>query len=435
MLDSRPHAAPLLAERFLAVRSASLDLCRGWSAEDMGLQSMPDASPTKWHLAHTSWFFEAMVLAAPQRPGARSYTPCDARYFQLFNSYYEALGPRHPRAQRGVLSRPNLDEVLAYRHHVDTAMAALLDAAATPDAQPWSELATTVELGLQHEMQHQELMVTDLMHAFSLNPLHPALWSAGDAACPCTVADEPGEPTPDARSHAPPAWLEHAGGLVHVGSPSSGDGSSHAGFAFDNETPRHPVWLQPYALADRPVSCADWLGFIRDGGYRRPELWLSDGWARVQAEGWSAPIYWYASPLEPGYTVFGPRGLAPLSPDAPVSQLSYYEADAYARWAGARLPTEFEWETMACDLAATGGLPGAGQVWEWTASAYLSYPGFRPWAGAAGEYNGKFMAGQMVLRGGSLATPAAQRRIGYRNFFPPAARWQFSGLRLARDMA
>jgi ergothioneine biosynthesis protein EgtB len=292
-------------------------------------------------------------------------------------------------------------------------------------------------------------MVTDLLHAFSLNPLRPALWAAAASAAAAAAAAgdvttgpcfEPAAgPIVDAAT--PPAWLTHPGGLVQIGSPSTGDGSSHAGFAFDNETPRHPVWLQPCALADRPVNCADFLTFMRDGGYQRAELWLSEGWAQVQAQGWRAPAGWQVVDCEAGtgtgtgigYAVFGPLGLAALQPTAPVSQLSYFEADAYARWAGARLPTEFEWEALAADL--TGALPGAGQVWEWTASAYLPYPGFRPWAGAAGEYNGKFMAGQMVLRGGSRATPTAQRRIGYRNFFPPGARWQFSGLRLARNSA
>jgi ergothioneine biosynthesis protein EgtB len=403
-----------LLGRLHQVRVTSLALARDWSAEDMALQSMPDTSPAKWHLAHTSWFFEALVLRVAD-PG---YVARDERYFYLFNSYYEALGARHPRPQRGLLSRPDLAEVLAYRAHVDAAMAGVLRAA-SPELQ--AQVRDTIVLGLQHEMQHQELMVTDLLHAFSLNPLRPALWP--------DLAKAPVHPTPfdeggDARRG--PGWLSHAGGKVEVG---------HAGhtFAFDNETPRHTVWLQPYQIADRPVSCADYLGFIRDGGYRRPDCWLSEAWATIQREGWQAPPYWVPSG-DTEFDVFGPAGLTRLDPTAPVAQLSYFEADAYARWAGARLPTEFEWETAAASsVALPAGLPGAGQVWEWTGSAYLPYPGFKPWAGAAGEYNGKFMLNQMVLRGGSWATPAAQKRIGYRNFFAPAARWQFSGLRLARD--
>lgn len=399
-----------LLERYRQVRSTSLALARDWSAEDMALQSMPDASPAKWHLAHTSWFFEALVLRAAD-PG---YVARDERYFVLFNSYYEALGARHPRPQRGLLSRPDLTEVLAYRAHVDAAMTGLLTGASP---QRLAALGDTIVLGLQHEMQHQELMVTDLLHAFSLNPLRPALWHDLSAAPVHPAARR----TPGDRPHAM-EWIQHTGGKIDVG-------HAGAGFAFDNELPRHPVWLGPYRLADRPVSCGDYLDFIRDGGYRRADCWLSEAWATVQRDGWQAPLYWVPRD-DGGFDIFGPAGLAPLDPQAPVSQLSYHEAEAYARWAGARLPTEFEWEAAA---QATGGLPGAGEVWEWTGSAYLPYPGFKPWAGAAGEYNGKFMLNQMVLRGGSWATPVAQKRNGYRNFFPPGARWQFSGLRLARD--
>ena len=415
-----------LLDRFQQVRSASLALTQGWSAEDMALQSMPDASPAKWHLAHTSWFFEALVL----RPADPSYVARDERYFYLFNSYYEALGARHPRPQRGLLSRPDLAEVLAYRAHVEAAMADLL-AAASPELL--ARLGDTIVLGLQHEMQHQELMVTDLLHAFSLNPLRPPLWpDLAKAPLRPAVVDA----AVDTQRGA--GWLSHFGGKVEVG-------HFGPGFAFDNEAPRHTVWLQPFQIADRPVSCGDYLGFICDGGYRRPDCWLSEAWATIQREGWQAPPYWVARD-DGDFDVFGPGGLAPLDSHAPVSQLSYYEADAYARWAGARLPTEFEWEAAAqapggeqmglpaaSSDASPAGLPAAGQVWEWTGSAYLPYPGFKPWAGAAGEYNGKFMLNQMVLRGGSWATPAAQKRIGYRNFFAPAARWQFSGLRLARD--
>jgi ergothioneine biosynthesis protein EgtB len=400
-----------LLGRFQQVRSASLALTQGWSAEDMALQSMPDASPAKWHLAHTSWFFEALVLRVAE-PG---YVARDERYFYLFNSYYEALGARHPRPHRGLLSRPDLAEVLAYRAHVDAAMAGLLHKASPELLARWGD---TIVLGFQHEMQHQELMVTDLLHALSLNPLRPALWpEMAKASIRPTTRDDGGNP------QRAPGWFSHGGGKVEVG-------HAGAGFAFDNETPRHAVWLQPFQVADRPVSCGDYLGFIRGGGYRRPDRWLSEAWATIQREGWQAPVYWVPRD-DAEFDVFGPAGLTRLDPAAPVSQLSYFEADAYARWAGARLPTEFEWEASAA--GRPDGLPGAGQVWEWTGSAYLPYPGFKPWAGAAGEYNGKFMLNQMVLRGGSWATPAAQRRIGYRNFFAPAARWQFSGLRLARD--
>jgi ergothioneine biosynthesis protein EgtB len=409
--DGTPLAVDLLGQ-YHEVRRASLALSAGWTPEDQALQSMPDASPVKWHLAHTSWFFEALLL----RPSLPSYQAFDERYFRLFNSYYEALGPRHPRPQRGLLSRPDHAQVLAYRAHVDAAMSDLLEMA---DADLRARITPTLVLGLQHEMQHQELMVTDLLHAFSLNPLRPALW-ADVALAPAGPASHGSDVDP---LH-PSGWTPHAGGKVDVGH----DG---LGFAFDNELPRHPVWLQPYALGDRPVNGADVLAFIRDGGYRRPELWLSDAWATVQREGWQAPAYWVAGLDDDDYDVFGPNGLATLDPQAPVSALSYFEADAYARWAGARLPTEFEWEAAA---SLSGSLGGAGQVWEWTGSAYLPYPGFRPSPGPASEYNGKFMLNQMVLRGGSWATPAAQKRIGYRNFFPPGARWQISGLRLARDL-
>jgi ergothioneine biosynthesis protein EgtB len=400
-----------LLARYQQVRGASLALARDWSAEDLALQSMPDASPGKWHLAHTSWFFEALVL----RIADPAYQARDERYFYLFNSYYEALGARHPRPQRGLLSRPDLAEVLAYRAHVDAAMAALLSAA-SPELL--NRLGDTIVLGLQHEMQHQELMVTDLLHAFSLNPLRPALWAdpAQTPVHPAVGGATPGRPHPA-------SWIRQAGGKVEVGHGGHG-------FAFDNESPRHPVWLQSFEIADRPVSCGDYLAFVRDGAYRRADSWLSEAWTTVQREGWQAPLYW-VSRGDGEFDVFGPAGQTPLDPLAPVCQLSYFEAEAYARWSGARLPTEFEWEAAA---QAPARLPGAGEVWEWTGSAYLPYPGFKPWAGAAGEYNGKFMLNQMVLRGGSWATHAAQKRIGYRNFFPPAARWQFSGLRLARDV-
>ncbi|HEX2013179.1 MAG TPA: ergothioneine biosynthesis protein EgtB [Roseateles sp.] len=394
-----------LAQRYLAVRAHTLALTAPLSAEDQALQSMPDASPVKWHRAHTTWFFEALLLR-PLQPG---YRPFDERFFYLFNSYYEALGPRHPRPQRGLLSRPSLDEVQAFRSHVDAAMLELI---AGCDTDTWAAARPVLELGLQHEQQHQELLLTDILHAFSCNPLLPAYHS--DAPMPAAAAAA--------------QWLRHEGGRVETG-------HGGAGFAFDNEGPRHAVLLAPFEIASRLVSCGEYAAFIADGGYQRPEFWLSDGWALVQAQGWQAPAYWLApeDPRAPSesWQVFGLRGVQPLDPDAPVLCLSFYEAAAYADWAGARLPSEFEWE------AAARSLPGLAQLqdtaWQWTRSAYHPYPGFKPMAGAAAEYNGKFMVGQLVLRGGSLATPAGHARTSYRNFFPPAARWQFSGLRLARD--
>lgn len=373
-----------------ATRAHSLALAAPLSAEDAQLQSMPDASPAKWHLAHTTWFFETLVLV----PHLRGYEVFDARWPRLFNSYYESLGPRHARPQRGLLSRPTLHEVKAYRAHVDAALADLL-----PHAPPAA--LRLIELGCHHEQQHQELLLTDILHAFSCNPLLPA-YDAG----PPRAAQAPEQ-----------AWLQHGGGIVDVGH----DGH---GFAFDNEGPRHAALVTPFEISNRLVTCGEFADFIASGGYREPLLWLSDGWAAVQAQGWQRPAYW----LEDG-RVFGLHGVQPMDADAPVMQLSFYEACAFAEWAGARLPTEFEWEA-AC------GLPdftqAADQAWQWTRSSYAPYPGFKPAAGAVGEYNGKFMVGQQVLRGGSLATPPGHARPSYRNFFPPAARWQFSGLRLAR---
>ncbi|GAB3246006.1 ergothioneine biosynthesis protein EgtB [Chitinimonas naiadis] len=405
----------------------SLALTASLSPEDQCIQSMPDASPSKWHLAHTSWFFEAVVL----RAHARDYRPCDDRYFHLFNSYYESLGSRHPRPQRGMLTRPSVEEVISYRRHVDTAMLALL-AGAAPEGG-WAPCLRLIELGLNHEQQHQELLLTDIKHAFSLNPLLPA-WRPS--------------PSPSASMAPPAGWQAYTGGELAVGHEG-------AGFSFDNETPRHRVYLQPYALARQLVSNADYLAFVEDGGYRRPELWLSEGWATVQAQGWQAPAYWYLDQASP--SVFTLYGEQPLDPHEPVCHLSFYEAAAYATWAGARLPTEFEWEAAAAmQVAEPGGLSEVlldphprvavasvgseplsqlfGAVWQWTRSSYDPYPRFRPLSGAVSEYNGKFMVGQLVLRGGSCATPAGHGRASYRNFFPPAARWQFSGVRLARDL-
>jgi len=399
------HPPSEIARRYAEVRRCTLALAAPLSVEDQALQSMPDASPTKWHLAHTTWFFETVVLA-PHQPGHR---PFDARYGKLFNSYYESLGPRHPRPQRGMLSRPSLAEVHAYRAWVDAAMTGFM---ADADADTWAAAAGLIELGLHHEQQHQELMLTDILHALSMNPLLPAAYPV-DAGLPGTVPAL-------APSRADDTWCEQAGGEELVGH----DGS---GFAFDNEGPRHPVRLQAFALARRLVTQAEYQAFIDDGGYRRPELWLSDGWAAVQAQGWRAPLHW----LDDG-RLFTLHGSLPRPPDGPVLHLSFYEAAAYAEWAGARLPTEFEWEA-----AVTGPNPPVeafGLAWQWTRSSYDPYPRFRPPTGAVGEYNGKFMVGQIVLRGSSLATPEGHARATYRNFFPPAARWQFTGLRLARDL-
>jgi ergothioneine biosynthesis protein EgtB len=407
------QVATELSERYARVRGCSIALTAGLSAEDMQIQSMPDASPGKWNLAHTTWFFEQFVLGQDSR-----YRPYNADWHYLFNSYYQSVGPMHARPQRGLLSRPALADVLAYRRYVDDALQELL----TGDVP--AVLLATVELGLHHEQQHQELLLTDIQHALSCNPLKPAYSTAIEAPSTTSV---------------PMTFIPGREGLVHIG--HAGDG-----FAFDNEGPRHRVWLEPHALANRPVSNAEYASFIHDGGYREPTLWLSEGWAMVQRDQWQRPMYWQDD-LASAFTLHGVR---PLDPHAPACHLSYYEADAFARWAGARLPTEAEWEHAAEHVPIEGNLldraprlPRAasgdgmlhmyGDVWEWTSSAYSSYPGFKTLPGALGEYNGKFMSGQMVLRGGSLATPRDHIRSSYRNFFPPDARWQFMGLRLAQD--
>ena len=399
-------------QAYQSVRQHSQQLTEGLSAEDQSLQSMPEASPSKWHLAHTTWFFETLVLQA-HAPG---YQPVDSRWARLFNSYYESLGPRHPRPQRGLLSRPSLAEVWQYRRQVDDAMQGFINSAG---AAEWSAAADTLRLGLHHEQQHQELLLTDILHAFSLNPLRPAYAPAPDRLPDTTCT--------------PLRWWSMAGGPVQVGH----DGS---GFGFDNELPRHTCWLAPCALASRLVTCAEYAEFIADGGYRQASLWLSDGWAEVQARGWQAPAYWLAKAADgshgEGYDQFTLHGVLALDLTAPVCHLSAYEAAAYAAWAGARLPTEFEWEHAAAQQSGDGSAllqQLHGEAWQWTASSYTPYPGFRPLAGPAAEYNGKFMVNQLVLRGSSLATPPGHARLSYRNFFPPAARWQFSGLRLARD--
>ncbi len=382
-------------ERYAHVRDWTLHLVKNLSAEDTVVQSMPDASPIKWHLGHTTWFFETFMLK--DLPG---YQPFDPTFAFLFNSYYEALGARQPRAERGLLTRPSLDSVLAYRRHVDHHMALLLAEGGNDLLEPG-----LLELGLAHEEQHQELMMMDGLHLFSRSPLNPAF-----------------DPDWWADAHGRKGYFQlRPGGLVEIG--HSGDG-----FAFDNEGPRHKVWLQPFEISDRLVRNAEWIDFINDGGYRRPELWLSDGWAAVQAQGWQAPFYWEMRDTWHEMTL---GGLRPVAPEAPVTHVNFYEADAFARWANARLPTEAEWELAAGDNV----LDQAWDIgWQWTASAYLPYPGFKPGQGAVGEYNGKFMSGQMVLRGGSAFTPEGHSRLSYRNFFQPDKRWVRTAVRLARDV-
>ncbi len=380
-------------ERYAAVRQHTDWLCAALLPEDQCVQSMPDASPTKWHRAHTTWFFEQFVLV-PHAPGYRVF---DADFSFLFNSYYEAVGKRHPRPQRGLLTRPTVEAVGRYRAHVDAAMAAFLPGAS-------AEAGELVVLGLQHEQQHQELLLTDALHAFAQNPLLPATM--------------PGWREPRGVA-GPTRFVACRGGLAGVG--ATGDG-----FCFDNEMPRHQVLLQPYALASRLVRNGAWRAFMEDGGYRQAGLWMSEGWDVVQREGWQAPLHWRET--AEGWRQFGPGGLAAIDDDAPVRHVSWYEADAFARWSGARLPTEAELEVGQSAVAEF-----TGHCWQWTSSAYGPYPGFRPAPGAVGEYNGKFMINQMVLRGGSAATPPEHTRASYRNFFHPDKRWQFSGVRLARD--
>lgn len=385
-----------LEQRFHPVRSYTEALAAPLSAEDQTIQSMADVSPTKWHLAHTTWFFETFIL----RPQAAGYRPFDPAYEYLFNSYYEAVGPRHPRPQRGLLSRPGVTEIMAYRRHVTEAMSKLLAPRNRRGSGNWDAL---VELGLHHEEQHQELILMDIKHVLSINPLKPAYRASSNGA---------------ARDATPLAWQAMKGGLVEIGHADDG-------FAFDNEGPRHKAWLEPFALASRPVSNGEYAAFIDDGGYRRPEFWLSAGWDCVSARDWQAPLYWEKK--DGVWRVFTLAGLDVLSPHEPVCHVSAYEAAAYAKWAGKRLPREAEWESAAAQLG------GVGEVWEWTASPYVAYPGYREPEGAIGEYNGKSMANQMVLRGGCVATPPGHMRPTYRNFFPPDARWMFGGIRLAED--
>ncbi len=415
-----PRVANARTDRYAQVRAASVALAAPLSAEDCALQSMPDASPVKWHLAHTSWFFETFVLT----PHASGYRPLDAAYRALFNSYYNAVGDQYPRPERGLLSRPALADVQAYRAHVDRAMAEFLAHDVAPDVM------AIIELGVNHEQQHQELMLTDVKHLLARNPLRPQY--------------TPGWPLTRVTPRRA-TWIPFTGGLTEFG-------HAEDGFAFDNEGPRHPAYVAPFALSSHPVTNGQFAAFIDDGGYRRPEFWLSAGFDEVLRLHWDAPLYW--SRRDDRFHTFTLHGEAEIDPHAPVTHVSYYEADAYARWAGARLCTEYEWELAARHAPREGNFvesgalhplasreaPPAGaaaqlfgDVWEWTQSAYLPYPGFHAAAGAIGEYNGKFMSGQMVLRGGSCATPQSHIRATYRNFFPPAARWQFSGIRLARD--
>jgi ergothioneine biosynthesis protein EgtB len=387
--------------RFRQVRDHSEHLCAHLSAEDCNLQAIAETSPLKWHLAHTSWFYETFIL----KPFSPGYRPFHKHFEVLFNSYYNGIGQQHPRSKRHLLSRPGLDEVLAYRKAVDRAMTSLLE---HPTACEQPGISERLELGLNHEQQHQELMLTDLKYNFSCNPLLPAYM---EDTLPEATAGKGG-------------FEFYKGGLVEIGQDID------EGFSFDNERPRHKTWLEPYALCRNLVTNGEFREFIADGGYRRPELWLSDGWSHIRQEGWTRPLYWSLDGIHP--EVFTLRGPRPLRDQDPVCHLSYYEADAFARWAGARLPTEAEWE-HACRQSGQSLANMFGQVWQWTSSAYRGYPGYQVAPGAIGEYNGKFMCNQFVLRGSSCATPAGHSRPSYRNFFYPPDRWQFTGLRLASD--
>ncbi|RMB07720.1 ergothioneine biosynthesis protein EgtB [Eilatimonas milleporae] len=432
--DILPQDDPYyLEESLFAVRDRTLSLVKGLSDADATVQSMTDASPAKWHLAHTTWFFETLILV----PFLKGYRPFDDTYGYLFNSYYERIGDRHPRDRRGMLTRPSLDEIRAYRAHVDAALGKLFST-----RLPNSETVDLIELGMHHEQQHQELLLTDLLHLFAQNPLSPVYRMI-----------KPGHSHEPARTdQSAVVWHEYEGGLCEIGAASDG-------FTYDNERPRHSVHLAPFSLADRPVTGGDWIRFIEDGGYDNPLLWLADGWALVQQENWRHPIYWRQ--CEGVWKAMTLGGLLPVDRSAPVSHISYFEAAAYAQWAGARLPREAEWEMAAMRLSGNavktanflesgtmrpdalraaadrqhqGPRQMFGDVWEWTQSSYCAYPGFKPLQGAAEEYNGKFMCGQFVLKGGSCATPRSHIRASYRNFFYPHQRWQFSGLRLAKDL-
>jgi ergothioneine biosynthesis protein EgtB len=424
-----------LSERFREVRRRTQDLCAPLTPEDMMVQSCPEASPAKWHMAHTAWFFESFILSE----FVAGYRVFNSDFPWLFNSYYEGFSAFPEKKLRASFSRPGLEEVLRYREHVDEALGQLMEGSAPPAA------LERIELGVNHEEQHQELLLTDILHAFYTNPLRPKYSDQGTKGT--REQEKGGRGSRSARElPAPLVFQQFDGGLREIG-------FAGGGFCFDNELERHQVWLRPYGLADRLVTCGEYLEFMNDGGYSRPELWLSPGWATVMANGWKAPLYWSQEDrVDDGkWSVFTLRGAVPLSQlmDAPVSHVSFFEADAFARWAGRRLPTEAEWEVAAegkpiegnlldsCNLTPTAqnekeyGAKHYGDCWVWTGSAYLPYPGFRPLGGALGEYNGKFMSGQMVLRGGSCVTPQRHIRASYRNFFAPETRWQFSGIRLA----
>jgi ergothioneine biosynthesis protein EgtB len=416
LMQSSPIAS------YLQIRQATERLCAPLAAEDYVIQGMPDVSPPKWHLAHTTWFFENFVLL----PFANHYAPFDARFSYLFNSYYQTVGACFPRANRGLLARPSVDEIVGYRRSVDDAMSSLLLEEARPN---WDEIVSRTRLGLNHEQQHQELLLTDIKYNFALNPLRPIY----------------GPEAPNEARGAPKLrWLDIEGGLRQIGA----DGSE---FAFDNETPRHKVYFGDFRIASRLVTNGEYLEFLNAGGYRRPELWLSDGWTAARARNWGAPLYW--EQIDGQWWQMTLTGFGPLNLSEPVCHVSFYEADAYARWLGRRLPSEAEWECAAADLPVAGNLRESGRlhpceapdggedaltqcfgdVWEWTQSSYAAYPGFKPLQGSLGEYNGKFMCNQQVLRGGSCVTPSDHVRATYRNFFYPADRWQFTGIRLAED--
>src|SRR3954447_15439311 len=429
-VEATPWDADSLVARYDEVRAHTERLAAPLSPEDQTAQSMADVSPTKWHRAHVTWFFETFVLAEHEQ----GFTPFQEKYWFLFNSYYEAVGPRYSRPMRGLISRPGAHDVGRYRGDIDARMRELMT---TLDGGTLEKVSSRIELGFHHEQQHQELLLMDIKHVLSLNPLQPAYVDR-------PPVDRPVDGSPEAPGEL--GWVDVEGGLVEVGHEGPG-------FSFDNELPRHQVWLEPYRLADRLVTNGEWLAFMSDGGYRRHELWLSDGWARVNAEDWRAPFYW--TELDGVWFEHTLHGTWPVDPSLPVAHVSHYEAEAFATWAGKRLPTEAEWEhAVAQDgaLPAADGSDGApayhptraagastagrlrqvpGDCWEWTSSAYLPYPGFHPAAGAIGEYNGKFMSSQMVLRGGSALTPPGHARTTYRNFFPPGARWAMSGVRLA----
>jgi ergothioneine biosynthesis protein EgtB len=422
ILDAHPRDRDQVLDHFNWVRGETERLAAPLSAEDQVVQSMPDASPTKWHRAHITWFFETMIL----RAFVADYVPLDPHYLFLFNSYYDTVGARHPRPARGLLTRPTADQVKAYRGHVDDAMRSVITDA---DDATWDKVAPLIALGLYHEQQHQELILMDILHAFSFNSVAPAYQ---------TYRAAPARKTPELR------WFDHDGGLVEIGH----DGAE---FAFDNEGPRHSVHLEPFCLASRLVTNGEWKEFMADNGYGRPELWLSDGRAAVSENSWQAPLYWQT--VDDEWCAMSLSGLQQVNDQAPVCHVSLYEADAYARWVGKRLPREGEWEVFARDQPVTGNFVGSkllrtapatddapdrpeqmfGDVWEWTQSPYVPYPGFKPVTGAVGEYNGKFMANQFVLRGGACVTPEGHTRATYRNFFYPAMRWVFAGVRLADD--